>query len=88
MGQTRKVMVKFRDASRAVQAAKRLVLQVGRDAVKRARPLFPDETEAELASLYELDLSPQASLTKVLKDLRGDEDVEYAHVPEERFPRV
>lgn len=83
----RKVMVKFRNASQASQVAQRVVKKIGRDAVRCARPLFPGESEPDLATLYEMDLAPEASADAVLLELQGDDDIEYAHFPEERVPK-
>ena len=52
-----------------------------------ARPLFPDEQEEDLASLYELILKNSASVEDALASLNGSSDVEYGHTPEERSAR-
>jgi len=86
MGRTRKqLVVKFRlPGDRAAQAAKIQDL-VGKD-LREARPLFPAETEAELACLFEVDLREKASLKRALASLSKDRQIEYAHAPAGRRP--
>jgi hypothetical protein len=85
--QDRKVMVKLRVAADASQTSKRIAKRTASKGVRQIRPLFPEEVESDLATLYEFDLAPDASASDVLKELQNDEDVEYAHLPAERTPK-
>jgi hypothetical protein len=65
--------------------AKRIVHLVGPGLVVDARPLFPEEKEDSLASLYEVVLINSASVEDALANLNKSSAVEYAHTPQQRL---
>jgi hypothetical protein len=85
MAKSKTIIVKLRRQPRDVAARmNRIFRLVGPDSVSEARPLFPDEKEEDLASLYEVTLNRSASVDEALASLKQAADVEYAHTPKER----
>jgi hypothetical protein len=91
----RTIIVKLRDETRTGNRrpkqqdvgsrAKRIMRLVGPGLVVDARPLFPEEKEDDLASLYEVVLDNSASVEDALASLNKSSAVEYAHTPQERL---
>jgi hypothetical protein len=79
------VIVKFRRAAEASGRCARLARLLGEDLLG-AEPLFPDERDPELASLFQLTLRGQTSVARVIGSLAADREVEYAHEPAQREP--
>ena len=85
MAKSKTIILKLRRPPRDVAARMRQIVRlVGPDTVSEARPLFPDEKEEDLASIYELTLNGSASIDEALASLNHAPDVEYAHTPQER----
>ena len=78
-------MVKFRRKAQQKKRCAELAGLLGGD-LQAAEPLFPGESEPELASLFQLTLRPRARVRDVVGRLRSDTRVEYAHEPAERSP--
>ena len=88
MSEPRTIIVKLRgEPSRLGAPKRRIVRLMGPNLVNDARPLFPDEGEADLASLYVVTLNDSASMQEALATLNHASEVEYAHSPEERGAR-
>jgi hypothetical protein len=81
----RTVIVKFKSSGTAAARAKKIRDLLGPD-LEEARPLFPGETERDLAALFEARLTPSASASRAIARLKADSQIEYAHVPAERRP--
>lgn len=81
------IIVKFRrQPGNAAACLKRIYSLVGPDIVSGAKRLFPEDDEEDLASLYEVTLNRSVSIGAALRSLRRFKEVEYAHLPQERFP--
>jgi hypothetical protein len=77
------VIVKLRNkGDRGTQ--KRLIEKLVGAALAAAEPLFPDDDEPDLCTLYEVRLRENASTERALETLAGNPEVEYAHEPAER----
>lgn len=82
------LIVAFRAREGAdVDARSRRLRELAGGDVVAARQLFPGETEARLAAIFEVLLRPEASIDRVVGALQDDEEVEYAHTPAARHPR-
>ncbi len=81
------VVVKFRRKAAQGKRCQELKGLLGSD-LKAAEPLFPGDSEPELASLFQVTLRPSAQVRKVVGRLQGDERVEYAHQPAERSAKA
>ena len=64
---------------------RRLTALVG-EALLKVEPLFPDDDEPDLATLYQVDLCDDADVDEIAGRLCHEDDVEYAHEPAERKP--
>jgi len=51
----------------------------------QVQPLFPDDTDPEMATLYVITL-PESKAEPLLAELNNERAVEYAHIPSERKP--
>jgi hypothetical protein len=85
MARPKTLIVKFRARTARARRAETVRALVGDD-LEAVRPLFPDDPEEELASLFEVVLKDSASLDRVQGALAGAEQIEYAHSPAERRP--
>jgi hypothetical protein len=81
------VVVKFRRKAAQTKRCAELAGLVGPD-LAAAEPLFPGETEPELASLFQVTLRQRAKVRDVVGRLQRDKRVEYAHEPAERSPKA
>ena len=81
------LIVKFRTNDRPDSLTKRIREIVGQDSIKDAGQLFPGDGEAEFASMYQVELSDDASMTEAIESLKKDSTVEYAHEPSSREAR-
>ena len=86
MGAPKCLIVKFVNRDDPAAQSARIRSIVGPNVISKARQLFPDDTEAELASLYEVTLHESASVARVVESLARDARVEYVHEPEKREP--
>ena len=77
------VIVKFRHMAEQKKRCTQLCEWVGPE-FAGAEPLFPDETEPELGSLFQVTLSSAAKVPVILESLSVEKDVEYAHEPATR----
>jgi hypothetical protein len=77
------VVVKFRRTAPQPKRCAELAGILGDD-LRAAEPLFPGESEPELASLFQITLRPSASVGDVVGRLQGDARIEYAHEPADR----
>jgi hypothetical protein len=84
MEQPVRLVVKLREHVPTTTGPERICQLLGKERVCRAEPLFKDACEAELASVFEVRLVSSASVQEALAALAEDEDVEYAHTPQER----
>lgn len=94
MAEPKTIIVKLRDEPRTGNRrpkqqdvgsrAKRIMRLVGPGLVVHARPLFPEEKEDSLASLYEVVLNNAASVEDALASLNKSSAIEYAHTPQQR----
>jgi hypothetical protein len=57
---------------------------LGDRAVHRIEPVFPGETEADLATLFNVTLDRSMPPERALEALRGNRRIEYAHTPQQR----
>ena len=83
MGAQPVVVVKFRRKAAQTKRCAELEGLLGAD-LKAAEPLFPGESEPDLASLFQVTLRPSAKVRDVVGLLQSDKRVEYAHEPAER----
>ncbi len=81
------LMVKFARSGDPAKQQEKIRRLVGENSVRNADQLFPDDSDDELATLFEVVLSEGASLDQAKASLDGDDDVEYAHEPVERSGR-
>ncbi len=79
------IMVKFQQASHSAGRMEELARRIGKALVK-AEPLFPDDEDAELSTLYALLVRGDEDAARIIGILQEQDDVEYAHVPGERKP--
>jgi hypothetical protein len=79
------VIVKLRHPGDRGAQARLIAKLVGED-LAEAAPLFPDDDEPDLCTLYEVRLREDASPRRVRECLERDPAVEYAHEPAERRP--
>ena len=86
MGDDRVIIVKFRAMAAQTDRCEQLSRLMG-DEFAEVEPLFPDDEEPELASLFQVRLRRADRLTALVDDLAATEDVEYAHAPAERAPK-
>ncbi len=85
MSDAQVIMVKFQRASQGSRRKKELAKWIGESLVT-AEPLFPDDEDAELSTLYALLVRGDQDAARIIELLQEQEDVEYAHVPGERRP--
>ncbi len=72
-----KLQFKFRE--KAAKAAREKVIgALAAQGATDVRPLFPDETDAELTTLYVVDCKDKASGQRLLKLLNASKAVEFA----------
>jgi hypothetical protein len=77
-----KVTFKFKPKATAAER-QRLLGQLKDQAVTSVRPLFPDDPDAELASLFIAECSAEAGCKRAIEFLKDSAAVEYAE-PEAR----
>jgi hypothetical protein len=86
MPPSRTIIVKLRRRAKTQTCLRKLDSLVGTE-ICEARPVFPDDADPELSTLFELELRSTASLDDVLARLQSDGDIEYAHRAAERKPQ-
>jgi hypothetical protein len=59
---------------------------LGKGRVKQATPVFPGESDPELATIFNVSLAENASIEEAISALKRDRHVQYAHAPKERKP--
>ncbi len=72
-----KVQFKFKDKI-AVAGRRRVLSTLGNHGVTGVRRLFPGERDAEVASIYIVDVPDEATGRRVLTLLNGSKEVEFA----------
>jgi len=85
MGTSPVVIVKFHKMRNPAEQRSSIHKLVGGDC-SQVDALFPDSDEPQLATMFELRLKDDASVKQVLDKLSRDDEIEYAHEPEERRP--
>lgn len=78
-----RVEFKFRESAPQTQR-KHVVGEVEKLGAKKVEPLFPDERDPELASLYKAEGVPDEAVDSLLSDLDAHDAVEYAERTPER----
>jgi hypothetical protein len=83
MMRQKQIVVKFKAAkSRKVNL---LMTQIQKQyAPLQVERLFPDQDDAELSSLCVINIPPDEDTEQLLRKLRKDKKVEYAHLSAER----
>jgi len=86
MKDSRTVMVKFVKGIELSESTRSIKRWLGSDLVDSS-PLFEDENLEELSTIFELRIDVAVTdLNEIAEKLESQEEVEYAHVPEERVP--
>lgn len=80
------LIVKFYPDIPMKEALRQVEALLGQSA-SRVAPLFPGDSDPELATLLEVALKRGTSATTVAKQLSAMRGVEYAHPPEHRATR-
>ncbi len=75
------VIIKFKSGTDLkASVAERLNNIMGSEVFNNAEPLFPDETDNTLASIYVANVSATSEISKVLDALNKENEIDYAHV--------
>lgn len=77
------IIVKFFTVGDPSKQVKKIGELLGDDFVT-ARQLFPDDSEEELATLFEVELRASSSVEQAVTSLEKDPDIEYSHKPSPR----
>ena len=80
-----KLQFKFREASPDA-VREHLIAQLNHHGATQVRRLFPDETDAELSSLWVVDCEDQNAGGRLLQLLSGSEAVDFAESETRRRP--
>ena len=80
-----KLQFKFREASPDA-VREHLIAQLNHQGATQVRRLFPDETDAELSSLWVVDCEDQNAGGRLLQLLSGSEAVDFAESETRRRP--
>jgi hypothetical protein len=78
------VIVRLANKVSADSGASTIRSILGEDAVDRIEQLFPDDPTPELASLFNVTLGSDALAAKAVDKLTKNQQIEYAHMPQER----
>ncbi len=78
-----RVEFKFRESAPPGER-RNVVTRVAELGAERVEPLFPDEQDPELASLYKADGVPADAVDSLISNLGTDEAVEFAEPTPER----
>jgi len=87
MDPTKTLIVKLKNDTGSGSGSKlirSIVRAVDGGAVRDVEPIFPDDDEPDLSTLFNVTLHPSTSADRVLDALRGDPNVQYAHTPATR----
>lgn len=80
------VIVKLK-AERTPADAAAVVRSIVGPALRTIEPLFPDNPDPELATMFTLTLARPGARSRVVAALEKDPRIEYAHTPATRGPR-
>lgn len=86
MSRGKTIIVKFRSAGDPRAQLDKIRLLIG-SVLERVGPLFPEDKSDELATLYEVVLTAEASVKNAISTLAQDPQIEYAHEPSPRRPQ-
>lgn len=79
------VIVKFKSTNKIKpNVADQLNSITGTSAFQKVEPLFPDEKDDNLASIYVAKLSVDSEISKIIEKLNKKKEIDYAHLSEER----
>jgi hypothetical protein len=84
MADRKVLMVKFARGGDPAEQRERIRKLVGESSVEDASQVFPDDSDEELATLFEVVLSERASVEEAKASLDGDQEIEYTHEPAEK----
>ena len=80
------IMVKFRKSADQSARQRELEKWIGNQLAK-SKPLFPEDDDDELSTMFEIYLHDPCAAKAVANELAEKEEVEYAHEPAERSPK-